>query len=119
VHVFTFILNFLLFKEGVDASNNEWDDVEDGDDNNDDEDGDNDKYDGGDDDEYDDDEYNSEDDNKDNNDIDEEKEKVEDDDNDMVRTPSAAGRAAAVSLTPAPAKRVSPKKSLLLLQRQQ
>ena len=96
MHAFTFILNFLLVEEGIDANDNEWDDVKDGDNGEDDDDDDND-------------DDNGKDDNEDNDDEDEEKE-VEDDDNDMGRTPSAAGRAAgAAGRAPAPAKR-SPKK---------
>ena len=54
--------------------------------------------------------YKSKDGNKDYNDKDKDKEEVEDDGNNMVRTPSAAGCAAAVGRAPAPAKRISPKK---------
>jgi hypothetical protein len=94
VHAFTFILNFLLVEEGIEANDNEWDNLEDGDNGEDDDD---------------DDDDDGEDDDEDNDDKDKEKE-VEDNDNDMGRTPSAAGRAAgAAGRAPSPAKR-SPKK---------
>ncbi len=63
VHVFTFTLNFLLFEEGIDSSNKEWDNIKDGD-------GDNDK---GNNDKYDNDDYDGKDDKEDNNNEGEEK----------------------------------------------